>query len=180
MDKMEQADRQRAFMFGDGDETGERLGAAVRQRSNLPCHAATTGHKATIADFDTDVEKENRIRMVSVEADGEESTAIAMGTQVRDGVEESAMSRRKATARELMAVLQLQQFRCALTGEPLTPESARLDHRVPVSQAGGHDANNMQWVTENVNRAKGVMSQGVFVALCKQVTDWVSRQQTLP
>lgn len=177
---MEQADRQRAFRFRDSVEPDERMGEAMQQRSDVPFFSAITESDTTGEDCDSDVEETNRIRIQLTKAEEEASTAIAMGTEVRDSVTESTMSRRKATARELMTVLQLQQFRCALTGKPLTPESARLDHRSPVSQGGGHDANNMQWVIENANRAKGTMSQDVFVALCKQVTEWVSRQQETP
>ena len=180
MDKMEQADRQRAFRFKDSGETDDRLGKAMQQRGDMPFYSATTEADTTVADGYSDVEEADRTRIQRTEAEEESSTAIEVGAKVRDGVTESAMSRRKATAKELMTVLQFQQFRCALTGEPLTPESARLDHRSPVSQGGGHDANNMQWVTENVNKAKGTMSQDVFVALCKQVTEWVSRQQANP
>lgn len=77
------------------------------------------------------------------------------------------------------AILQLvkdQGYQCALTGEALTPDAAAVDHDVPISRGGGHDARNLLVVTPAVNRAKGAMTAQEFIALCRAVSDW-SRAQ---
>lgn len=77
-----------------------------------------------------------------------------------------------ATHTQLMELLQRQGFQCALTGEELVPTTARLDHKQAVSRGGTHDVGNLQWVTDEVNRAKGTMSNDQFIAVCKRVAIW--------
>jgi len=73
---------------------------------------------------------------------------------------------------QLMQLLQTQEFCCALSGQVLSPTTARLDHKVAVSRGGAHDISNLQWVTDEVNRAKGTMSNDQFIAVCKCVASW--------
>jgi 5-methylcytosine-specific restriction endonuclease McrA len=73
----------------------------------------------------------------------------------------------------LLELLESQEFRCALTGEPLTPDDATLDHRIPVSAGGQHDLSNVWWVHKDVNTAKGTMGCDEFVAMCKRVASHV-------
>jgi 5-methylcytosine-specific restriction endonuclease McrA len=68
-----------------------------------------------------------------------------------------------------MQMLKAQEFRCSLTGVVLTPETARLDHVVPVSQGGTDDIENLQWVHMDANAAKGTMDQDQFILLCRRV-----------
>lgn len=59
----------------------------------------------------------------------------------------------------LRAILEKQEYRCAITGVALTPETAVLDHIVPISKGGGAlDENNWQIVHMEVNRIKGVLT----------------------
>jgi 5-methylcytosine-specific restriction endonuclease McrA len=67
-------------------------------------------------------------------------------------------------------MLEQQRYRCALTGDRLTPENLALDHIVPISEGGGFDVENSQLVTRDANRAKHTMSQSDFVQLCKNVS----------
>ena len=109
--------------------------------------------------------------------ENEATHAVTMGTEVRDSCTKPASeSREKATANQLMSLLQFQQFRCALTGDKLTPGIARCDHVVPVSEGGSNHIENLQWVTEDINRAKGVMSQDQFIQMCVKVAKWTQRQ----
>lgn len=77
--------------------------------------------------------------------------------------------REDATASDLMEMLETQQYRCALSGELLTPAIARLDHIEPLANDGDNKPSNLQWVTEEVNNAKGTMSQDAFIRMCKRV-----------
>ncbi len=75
------------------------------------------------------------------------------------------------TASSLMSLAERQGFRCALSGVAITPGSAALDHKVPVSDGGSHDLDNVQWVDRQVNVMKGQISQGEFILLCRRVAD---------
>jgi|688.fasta_scaffold270557_2 hypothetical protein len=78
----------------------------------------------------------------------------------------------KASAGELLKKVKSQRFRCALSGVKLVPETAQLDHIVPLSNGGTNDIENLQWLDARVNKAKGTMSQAEFIKMCKQVAQW--------
>jgi 5-methylcytosine-specific restriction endonuclease McrA len=69
----------------------------------------------------------------------------------------------------VLLLLNRQGFRCALTGRVLTPESASLDHIVPVCRGGEHRIENTQVLEHRVNRAKGTLANDEFIALCGEV-----------
>ena len=72
-------------------------------------------------------------------------------------------------------LLESQSYRCALTGRPLQPEDASLDHIVPVSRGGLHLLENVQVLHTAANRAKGTLTTAEFVALCREVVAWADR-----
>jgi hypothetical protein len=74
------------------------------------------------------------------------------------------------TGADFLALLHRQQFRCAYSGEPLTPENVSADHRQPVSRGGSHDIENLALVTLAVNASKGSLSLDEFVSMCRKVT----------
>lgn len=63
-----------------------------------------------------------------------------------------------------------QSYCCAISGEPLTPDSFALDHIIALADGGDFSPSNCQLVTKAVNRAKNTMSQEAFIAMCQQVT----------
>lgn len=69
----------------------------------------------------------------------------------------------------VLELLERQQRRCALTGRGLTPESASLDHIVPVCRGGEHRIQNTQVLERSVNRAKGTLTNDEFIELCGEV-----------
>ena len=73
------------------------------------------------------------------------------------------------TAAYIRARLESQGYRCALSGVALTPETTQMDHAMPLSRGGTHDATNLLCVTADVNRAKGRMTVDEFVSLCCRV-----------
>ena len=166
--------QQRGFMFTDDAISG-------RMETQMPFsvdNAATSHDEPEGAGCDNidNMEGGDALSGGVYQLAAQEAVAIEMGTEVRDCRKESERERHeKATASQLMSLLQLQQFRCALTGVRLTPEIARCDHVVPVSDGGTNRRENLQWVTEDVNKAKGVMSQDAFIAMCIQVADWARR-----
>lgn len=79
------------------------------------------------------------------------------------------MKKRTVTAKMIMDLIEKQNFRCALSNRILTPETASLDHIVPISRGGDHDLSNL-WVIEHlINSAKGTMTVDEFVAMCRDV-----------
>ena len=70
---------------------------------------------------------------------------------------------------ELREILRRQDFRCALTGQQLTPTNFALDHIIPVVDGGDFTASNSQLVLKVVNRAKNTMSEPEFIEMCRQV-----------
>jgi CRISPR/Cas system Type II protein with McrA/HNH and RuvC-like nuclease domain len=77
-----------------------------------------------------------------------------------------------ATKTELMRLIKVQNYRCALSGFELTVDNSELDHKLPVSMGGDNSINNLQWVSKEVNRAKGTMSNADFIDMCKKVSSW--------
>jgi 5-methylcytosine-specific restriction endonuclease McrA len=76
---------------------------------------------------------------------------------------------KNASREELRQLIERQGYRCALTGIDLEPETAELDHVVPVSDGGNHSITNLQVLHKAVNRMKGAMSNDEFVRWCKMV-----------
>jgi hypothetical protein len=74
----------------------------------------------------------------------------------------------------VLAILARQRFRCNLTGRPLTPDTAALDHIVPVRCGGEHVIENTQVLHKDVNRAKNSMTNDEFIALCADVVCWTA------
>jgi DNA-binding CsgD family transcriptional regulator len=74
----------------------------------------------------------------------------------------------------LLELIETQEYRCALSGVELTPDTAALDHIVPRADGGEHVLSNVQWLHGDVNRAKGTLSNEEFVKLCRRVAGWTS------
>ena len=69
----------------------------------------------------------------------------------------------------LLRMLENQGYRCALSGEPLTPAGVNVDHIHPVKLGGRHELENLQLLTPEVNQMKGTLTQERFIELCKLV-----------
>jgi hypothetical protein len=79
---------------------------------------------------------------------------------------------RKLSGSDIFALIESQEYRCALSGMELTPATASLDHKQPVSRGGAHDISNAQIVHCEVNRMKGVLTMDEFIRMCCRVTQW--------
>ena len=69
----------------------------------------------------------------------------------------------------LMGILDSQGYKCALSGQELTPALASIDHKVPRAMDGDNDVNNLHVVLCVVNKAKGTMTVDQFVSMCHAV-----------
>jgi len=86
----------------------------------------------------------------------------------------SVSKRKKAGRKELRSLVESQEYRCALSGVALVPDTAELDHIVSVSAGGDHSINNLQIVHVDINRMKAAMDNDKFIKLCKLVAKWNS------
>lgn len=82
----------------------------------------------------------------------------------------------KIKALELKSLIESQDYRCALTGVILEPETASADHIQPVSDGGRNEIDNIQILHHKVNAAKGTMTNDEFIQMCKNVVNWVKGQ----
>jgi 5-methylcytosine-specific restriction endonuclease McrA len=101
--------------------------------------------------------------MISIEMNGRDGAADAPTNGT------SGSPAKKITAASLRRLLEKQGFRCNLTGRELTPDTAAADHIKPLSNGGKNEMSNMQILHADVNQAKGTMSQGDFISMCREV-----------
>lgn len=85
------------------------------------------------------------------------------------------MKKDRVRPNDIVRILESQQYRCAYTGDELTPDNVSADHLVPVAMGGAHGIENIRLVIRDVNRMKGTMSLDEFVALCRKVVDYFDR-----
>lgn len=78
----------------------------------------------------------------------------------------------------VLRMVESQQYACALTGRALTPETAALDHIVPVRFGGEHVIENAQILHKDVNRAKGSLTKAEFINLCREVVTWTDLERS--
>jgi 5-methylcytosine-specific restriction endonuclease McrA len=73
------------------------------------------------------------------------------------------------TATQVIDLIKAQSYRCAISGRPLTPETASLDHIVPLGRGGEHAITNVWVVDHQVNIAKGTLTLEEFVTMCRDI-----------
>jgi len=72
---------------------------------------------------------------------------------------------------DILKVLQYQEYCCALTGVQLTPETATVDHIIPIKLGGKNCVDNIQIVTPEANRIKGTLTMDELLAMCKMIVN---------
>jgi hypothetical protein len=113
---------------------------------------------------DTAEMREEAVAVAAVEAE-----SVKRDKLIR---KEAKKANKKANAEQLMQLIKRQSFRCALSGVEISPETARLDHIMPVSQGGTDEIVNLQWLHVDANTAKGTMSQEQFILMCRRVSGY--------
>ena len=105
--------------------------------------------------------------------DQEASLAIE-GRECSTNDEASYKAKATANTKDLLIIIEQQGYACAACGIELMPDTAHLDHKTPRLSGGSDAASNLQWLCVHCNRAKGILSMGEFVAMCKRVSVWQS------
>jgi polyhydroxyalkanoate synthesis regulator phasin len=80
--------------------------------------------------------------------------------------------------KEILALLHRQGFRCAYTGQPLTPETTGADHKIPTSRGGSNGIDNLALTLRTVNAAKGAMTLEEFREMCSRVVAHLGAVET--
>lgn len=70
---------------------------------------------------------------------------------------------------DLREILVEQDYKCALTGDKLTPQDTAFDHIKPISKGGSSLKKNLQATTKIANKAKGDLTMSEFKNLCLKV-----------
>lgn len=72
----------------------------------------------------------------------------------------------KLSYRDFLNLAEAAEEKCALTGLPITPETAEVDHIIPVQKGGKHVLENLQVVHKTLNRMKSNLTQQEFDNIC--------------
>lgn len=81
-----------------------------------------------------------------------------------------------ATPSDLREMWERQKGLCGLTGRPLIPGDAQVDHILPQARGGSHDLSNLRWVCRQANQAKRDLTDAEFHELCCTVAEWIGRR----
>jgi hypothetical protein len=162
-----------------GPEHGQKLGRSLPLRSS-PATAQTKGARPRLEDRSGgDGIVPRPARSFAANAHGMDPLGgrpVAACLPVAGKVQPVLKRRRRAGAVEgtvnpiaVLRLLEAQGYRCALTGWPLDPETASLDHIFAICRGGEHRIENTQVVHRTVNRAKGTLTNDEFISMCAQV-----------
>lgn len=78
------------------------------------------------------------------------------------------------TGKQILRLLEAQEYCCAVTGIKLSPTTASLDHIVAVSKGGSHDIYNLMIMHSDLNQAKRAQSIDEFVGMCCAVAGFMT------
>lgn len=177
--RAERADLRVAVAAG-GDKHGNGLAHPAQPEAAAP---STAEAHADVARLRGEVGSEHQVdgaevrgRAVAEVGRGEGSDTAA----VCQGIGPDVVTGPVSTA-NVLALLERQGYRCALTGRRLTPETAALDHIVPLRFGGEHVIENTQVLHKDVNRAKNSMTNIEFARMCEEVAEaWRRRVSSAP
>ena len=102
-------------------------------------------------------------------AENEASKSICVGQESEVVAIVTDSQTKSATRQEIRDLITRQNYRCALSGVELTPDTAEIDHVIAVRDGGTHDISNLQVLHVVVNRMKGTISNDEFILWCQLV-----------
>ena len=96
-----------------------------------------------------------------------------MGSEMHECCEKPAQTHSKSLERPsykcLLALLESQDYLCALSGVRLDLQTAELDHKIPIARGGSNALRNLQWVHKDVNRCKNTLTNDEFIEVCLRI-----------
>ena len=72
----------------------------------------------------------------------------------------------KFAAKDFYALLEKQQYRCALSGRELTPETTDAEHILPLDSGGTHTPDNIYLIVRDAARLKRHLTEAQVIELC--------------
>lgn len=72
----------------------------------------------------------------------------------------------KFAAKDFYAMLDRQNYRCALSGRELTPENTDAEHIIPLDQGGTHTLENIYLIVREAARLKRHLTEKEMIRLC--------------
>lgn len=72
----------------------------------------------------------------------------------------------KFAAKDFYALLEKQQYRCALSGRELTPENTDAEHILPLEHGGQHTLENIYLIVRDAARIKRHLTEAQAIGLC--------------
>jgi hypothetical protein len=170
-------------MVASGPLHGERLAHPPQPSA---CQGECSGNcQAVMADFrslggghrryESESCAEERLATVGLTAS---DCRQPLHPQEQAGMVNATGPRGQVSTENVLALLAHQQYRCALTGRALTPQTAALDHIVPIRFGGEHVIENTQVLHKDVNRAKGSLTSEEFIGLCREIARRSDRPNT--
>jgi 5-methylcytosine-specific restriction endonuclease McrA len=68
---------------------------------------------------------------------------------------------------------------CFYTGKEITEKSFGIDHKIPIKKGGNNELQNLVLTTQEINKAKGDMTDSEFVSLLKLIEKWEDKGESL-
>jgi len=102
----------------------------------------------------------------------EQSRIYRMGHRL-----ERAMGRVGRSGEEGLALWKSQGGLCGITGDPLDPKTAHLDHILPKARGGDNSLLNLRWTTPEANRLKRALLDDELLQLCLKVLRHLQKEE---
>jgi len=80
-------------------------------------------------------------------------------------------------AAHFYALLEQQEYRCALTGRELTPENTSAEHIIPLRKGGKHELSNIFLVDDAVAKLKRYYSDDEVIRLARELVTHAGRKR---
>lgn len=80
-------------------------------------------------------------------------------------------------AAHFYALLEQQEYRCALTGRELTPENTSAEHIIPLRKGGKHELSNIFLVDDAVAKLKRYYSDDEVIQLARELVTHAGRKR---
>lgn len=78
----------------------------------------------------------------------------------------------KFVAKDFYRLLEIQKWKCFLTGRTLEPENTNAEHIIPLRKGGEHEFKNICFVVEPLSKLKRYYTEEEIVHLAYEIILW--------